>query len=179
MQGSGSTGPAFCHVPSRRNLITWQNVIITRCSASKRAPTADEIKKGYRTKAKELHPDRNSDNPKAEAQFKEANEAYDVLKNPDKKAAYDRYGHAAFEGGMGGGGGVPDGGFGGQGRLWQAHFRTYLTTCSATSWAANAAAAADAVPRAALTCAITCASRSKTPLRACKKPSTCQHPSSL
>ena len=63
-----------------------------------------EIKKAYRTKAKELHPDRNSDNPNAEAQFKEANEAYDVLKNAEKKAAYDRYGHAAFEGGMGGGG---------------------------------------------------------------------------
>lgn len=79
--------------------------------------SADEIKKGYRTKAKELHPDRNADNPKAEAQFKEANEAYEVLKNPDKKAAYDRYGHAAFEGGMGGGGGGrPGGGFGGGGQ---------------------------------------------------------------
>ncbi len=66
---------------------------------------ADEIKKGFRKKAKELHPDRNADNPNAEAQFKEANEAYDVLKNAEKKAAYDRYGHAAFEGGMGGGGG--------------------------------------------------------------------------
>jgi molecular chaperone DnaJ len=72
-----------------------------------------EIKKAYRQKAKELHPDRNSDNPNAEAQFKEANEAHDVLKNPEKKAAYDRYGHAAFEGGMGGGG--QRGGGGGQG----------------------------------------------------------------
>ena len=75
--------------------------------------SADEIKKGYRSKAKELHPDRNADNPEAEAKFKEANEAYEVLKDADKKAAYDRFGHAAFEGGMGGGGGRPGGGFGG------------------------------------------------------------------
>ncbi|MDP2739405.1 MAG: molecular chaperone DnaJ, partial [Pseudorhodobacter sp.] len=51
------------------------------------------------------HPDSNSSNPNAEAQFKDLNEAYDVLKDPNKKAAYDRYGHAAFEGGRGGGGG--------------------------------------------------------------------------
>ncbi|MDA7963727.1 DnaJ domain-containing protein, partial [Ruegeria sp.] len=74
--------------------------------------SADEIKKGFRKKAKELHPDRNKDNPDAEAQFKEANEAYDVLKDADRKAAYDRFGHAAFENGMGGGGGRPGGGFG-------------------------------------------------------------------
>ncbi|MFP4326488.1 MAG: molecular chaperone DnaJ [Paracoccaceae bacterium] len=79
-----------------------------------RGASADEIKKAYRQKAKELHPDRNKDDPEAETQFKEANEAYEVLKDADKKAAYDRFGHAAFEGGMGGGGGPrPGGGFGG------------------------------------------------------------------
>lgn len=65
--------------------------------------SADEIKKAYRGRAREFHPDRNADNPNAETQFKEAGEAYDVLKDAEKKAAYDRFGHAAFEGGMGGG----------------------------------------------------------------------------
>ncbi|WP_170438941.1 molecular chaperone DnaJ [Ruegeria arenilitoris] len=75
--------------------------------------SADEIKKAFRRKAKELHPDRNKDNPDAEALFKEANEAYDVLRDADKKAAYDRFGHAAFENGMGGqrGGGFGSGDF--------------------------------------------------------------------
>ena len=80
-----------------------------------RGASAEELKKAYRTKAKELHPDRNSDNPQAEAQFKEVNEAYDVLRDADKKAAYDRFGHAAFDGGMGGGGGGPRHGYGQQG----------------------------------------------------------------
>lgn len=70
-----------------------------------RSASADELKKAYRKKVKELHPDRNSDNPNADAQMKEVNEAYDILKDAEKKAAYDRFGHGAFEGGGAGGGG--------------------------------------------------------------------------
>ena len=79
----------------------------------KRGAAPDEIKAAFRKLAMQLHPDRNPGDAQAEARFKEINEAYDVLKDDDKRAAYDRFGHAAFEGGMGGGRGpFGPGGFG-------------------------------------------------------------------
>jgi molecular chaperone DnaJ len=71
----------------------------------------DEIKKAYRSLAKKYHPDLNPGDKTAEAKFKEANEAYDVLSDSDKRQKYDQYGHAAFDPSMGGGAGF--GGFSG------------------------------------------------------------------
>ena len=73
--------------------------------------SADEIKKAYRKKAIQYHPDRNPGDKKAEEKFKEAAEAYDVLSNPEKRARYDQFGHAGMSGAAGNGG--PFGGFGG------------------------------------------------------------------
>lgn len=64
--------------------------------------SSDEIRKAWRRKARELHPDSNRDDSNAEERFKAAQEAFDVLKDPERKAAYDRFGHAAFDGSMGG-----------------------------------------------------------------------------
>ncbi len=75
--------------------------------------SADEIKKSYRKLAMKYHPDQNKDNPEAEAKFKEVSEAYEILKDEQKRAAFDRYGAAAFDGSMGGapgGGGFAGGG---------------------------------------------------------------------
>ncbi|MCQ4162178.1 molecular chaperone DnaJ [Roseomonas sp. GC11] len=76
-----------------------------------RGASEEDLKKAYRKLAMKYHPDRNPGDKEAEAAFKEVNEAYDVLKDAEKRAAYDRFGHAAFEGGGPGAGG--GGGFGG------------------------------------------------------------------
>ena len=68
----------------------------------------EDLKKAYRRLAMKFHPDRNPDNKEAEEKFKEGNEAYEILSNPDKRAAYDRHGHAGVDPSMGAGG------FGGQ-----------------------------------------------------------------
>ncbi len=79
-----------------------------------RDASEQELKTAYRKVAMQYHPDRNPDNPEAEEMFKACSEAYQVLSDADKRAAYDRYGHAAFTGGAGGGGNpFAGGGFGG------------------------------------------------------------------
>lgn len=81
------------------------------------------IKSSYRKLAMRYHPDRNPGDAEAEARFKAISEAYDCLKDPQKRAAYDRYGHAAFQnGGMGGGAGGPGGGFSDLGDIFETIF---------------------------------------------------------
>src|SRR5215831_16808237 len=74
--------------------------------AINRTASDGEIKAAFRKYAMQYHPDRNPGDKTSEHRFKEINEAYEVLKDPDKRAAYDRFGHAAFEHGMGGAGGA-------------------------------------------------------------------------
>src|SRR6202140_3525168 len=61
-----------------------------------------ELKGAFRKLAMQFHPDRNGSDPTAEHKFKEINEAYEALKDPQRRAAYDRFGHAAFDSGLGG-----------------------------------------------------------------------------
>ncbi len=76
-----------------------------------KSASEDEIKKAFRKMARKYHPDVNRDNPEAEEKFKEVNEAYEVLSNQERRAQYDQFGHAAFDGSGGGGGFGGAGGF--------------------------------------------------------------------
>ena len=98
------------------------------------------IKSSYRKLAMKYHPDKNAGCKDSEARFKAISEAYDVLKDPQKRAAYDRYGHAAFQNGGGGAGPQDFGGFSdifesvfgefmGGGRQWRAGARTNAYAC--------------------------------------------------
>jgi molecular chaperone DnaJ len=93
-----------------------------------RDASADDLKKAYRKLAMQYHPDRNPGDHKAEARFKEVSEAYDVLKDDQKRAAYDRFGHAAFEGGGGGAGGFDPTGAGGLGDIFDQMFGDFMGT---------------------------------------------------
>src|SRR3954470_20387063 len=73
-----------------------------------RSVTAEEVKRAYRKLAVQFHPDKNPNDPQAEEKFKELGEAYDVLMDADKRAAYDRFGHAAFSQGTSFRGGFHD-----------------------------------------------------------------------
>ena len=94
--------------------------------ASREADAA-ALKSAYRKLAMQYHPDRNPGDAEAEAKFKEINEAYEVLKDADKRAAYDRFGHDAFTQGAGGGGGFGGGqGFGGFTDIFEEMFGDFM-----------------------------------------------------
>ncbi len=92
---------------------------------------ADTIKKAYRKAAIKYHPDKNPGDKQAEEKFKEAAEAYDVLSNADKRARYDRFGHAGMSGAAGGGGGF-------EGFLWRIYSRNSAISSEVTSGARRA-----------------------------------------
>jgi molecular chaperone DnaJ len=142
-------GGPFCRLKGTR--LHGQTRYYDLLGVEKGASDAD-IKKAYRKKAMDLHPDRNQSNPQAETQFKEVNEAYDVLKDAQKKAAYDRFGHAAFENGGGGGfrpgAGNPD---------FASAFSDVFDDLFGDFMGGGGQRARGSGPRAGRTCATTCA----------------------
>ena len=85
-----------------------------------KSSSQDEIKKAYRKVAMQFHPDRNPGDKAAEEKFKEAAEAYEILSDADKRAQYDRFGHQAFSGAAGRGGGISSPNFR-QGNIFGSH----------------------------------------------------------
>ncbi len=110
-----------------------------------RNATEVELKKAFKRQAMKHHPDRNPDNAEAVEKFKEAKEAYEVLSDAQKRAAYDQFGHAGVDAGMGGGGRV---------RPMVPISATSLAMCLVISLVAAGAVGSN-VPAVALTCVIT------------------------
>src|SRR5436853_2851052 len=127
-----------------------------------RTASDEEIKRAYRKLAVKFHPDKNPEDPHAEEKFKELGEAYDVLMDADKRAAYDRFGHTAFAQG----GGFGRGGFHDP--------STFSARCSAAPAAESsrrfsAAVAREEISNVVPICAMTCRSSSRKRLSVSKK----------
>ena len=126
-----------------------------------RDTSEDDLKKAYRKLAMKYHPDRNPDDKAAEHKFKEISEAYHVLSDKEKRAAYDRFGHAAFDGASGGPAGAVS--------TSAPASPMCSTICSASSWAAASGGVAGGSPRAVRISATTWKFRWRKPTAASRR----------